>query len=230
MNRLEDAKRCLQIERVEQNSRQTVEELRSQIEEKEHRAKMNYLALQRLKANSICQGSGSRNKAIEKAQLMHAQLLHGLEEWHKKVLELHLAAQDRAEVKYLQEINRRKSRVASERILREERTLEMMRRVKENEDKRRELVLHVIDSKENKAARLKEEKERKVQISRIRAQQAAELRQQLREKLDPETFDKKAARVELELRVLRKPQTNLSCKFVPRLHLRRCSHCRCRRN
>ena len=228
MNRLEDAKRCLKLERVEQQTRQTIEELRQQIEEKEHRAHMNYLALQQLKASSICEGSGSRDKAMQKAQLMHAHLLHGLEEWHKKVLELHLAAQDRAESKYLQEINRRRARAASERILREERALETMRKVKETEEKRRELVMHVIESKESKVARLKAEKERKVQISRLRAQQAAEMRQQLRERLDPETFDKKAARVELEMHVLKKPQTNFSYKFVPRINVRRCSHCYCR--
>lgn len=112
MNRMEDIKRSLKLEQLEQKSRENVEELKNQIEEKEHRARLNYLNRIRSRDRALSEGSGSRQKAFEKVQVIHSDLLKGLEEWHKKVLELHLEAQKRAEIKYNQAIHRKRIRVA----------------------------------------------------------------------------------------------------------------------
>lgn len=229
MNRMEDIKRTLKLEQLEQKTRESVEELKIQIEEKEHRARMNYLNRIRLRDQALSEGSGNKQKAMEKVQSIHSDLLKGLEEWHKKVLELHMEAQKRAEIKYNQEIHRRRIRVASDRILREERSSEMLRRVQELEEQRRGLLKATIQSKECKTARVKQDKDRKVQISRIRAHHAAELRNKLKEKLAPDTFAKKAARAEMELRIMKRihnPPSGFSVRFNPKLLInKRCSSC-----
>jgi hypothetical protein len=224
MNRMEDIKRSLKLERIEQRTRESVEELKNQIEEKEHRARINYLNKIRLRDQSIEDGSGSRQQAIQKVQAIHSDLLKGLEDWHKKILEIHTEAQKRAEIKYNQEIHRRRIRVASDRILREERSSEMLRKVHEVEEQRMDLLKAVIESKESKSTRVRQDKERKVQISRIRAQHACELRQKLRQQHDPETFDRKAARIEMEMRIFKRtPPQGFSVKFNPKLINKRCS-------
>jgi hypothetical protein len=230
MNRLEEIKRDLKQERLEQASQQSLESLRNQIEEKEHRATMNYLSKLHLRNTMLSEGAGSRNMAIEKARRVHEDLLRGLEEWHKKVYDLHLAAQERASANYYTEMNRRRARVASERVLREERSTAMLKRVRESEERRREIVQAVIESKEIKSAQVKAEKERRIHHSRLRAQHAAELRQNLREKLDPETFDRKAARVEIELRMLRKSPgryVKLTTSHVPKVNIGKLKPCCC---
>ncbi|CAL8107401.1 unnamed protein product [Orchesella dallaii] len=229
MNRLDDIKRALKLEKIEQSARASVEELRHQLDEKEHRVKLNQMKRLQIRDRSLESGSGRHQQAIEKARQLHEELIRGFEEWNKKALELHIESQERAGMKHVEEINRRRARAASERVLREERTTEMMKRVHEMEERRKELVKSVIHSKDVKSARYKAEKERSINVSRIRAQHAAELRQQLKEKLNPETFDKKAARAEMELRVLRKSAGdlhNFSVRFNPKLLNRRCSSCR----
>jgi len=229
MNRLEEINRDLKQERVEQASRHSIEVLRRQLEEKDHRATMNYLSKLHARNKLLSQGAGSRSKALEKARLLHEELLRGLDEWHHKVLDLHLVAQQRASHNHYTEINRRRARVATERVLREERSLEMLKRVKESEERRRELVKLEIESKEYKSEQVKAEKERRVHLSRLRAQHAAELRQSLREKLDPETFDKKAARAEIELRMLRKSPGRFVrfTQTIPKVNLGRIKPCTC---
>lgn len=115
---------------------------------------------------------------------------------------------------------------SSDRILREERSSEMLKRVQELEEQRKDILKVMIQSKESKTARLKADKDRKVQISRIRAQHAAELRQELKNKLDPETFDRKAARAEMELRIMKRhPPSGTHVRFNPKLISKRCSSC-----
>lgn len=225
MNRLEDIKRALKLEKIEQQARASVEELRHQIEEKEHRAKLNQLRNLQIRDKAIESGSGRHQQAIEKARRLHEELVRGFEDWNKKALELHVASQERAGLKHIEEINRRRARAANDRILREERTAEMIKRVHEMEEQRKELTMRVIQSKDMKTERYKAEKERTISISRIRAQHAAELRQKLKEHLNPETFDKKAARAEMELRILRKPgeSSGFTVKFNPKLLTKRCS-------
>lgn len=225
MNRLEDIKRSLKLEKIEQQTRASVEELRHQIEEKEHRAKLNQLRNLKMRDKAIESGSGRHQQAIEKARRMHEELIRGFENWNKRALELHNSAQERADLKHVEEINRRRARAASERILREERTTEMLKRIHEMEEKRKELTKSVIESKDMKSARYKAEKERSISTSRIRAQHAAELRQQLKERLNPETFDKKAARAELELNFLKKSgdHSGFTVRFNPKLFTKRCS-------
>jgi hypothetical protein len=231
MNRMEDVKRCLKLESLEQKSRQSIEELRSQIMEKENRARKNYLNRIRSRDRALSEGSGSRQKAIEKAQAIHSDLLKGLEEWHKRVLELQIEAQKRAGIRYNQEVNRRRLRVANDRVLREERSSEMLKKVHELEAQRKDMLKSMIETKADKSARVKADKEHRVAISRIRAQHAAELRQQLKEEIDPETFDRKAARVEMELRIMkRNPPSGFSVKFHPKLISKRCSSCHGRSN
>jgi len=230
MNRLEEVKRELKQERLEQESRQCTDALRNQIEDKEHRATMNYLANLRLRNTLLSQGAGNRNFTIEKTRKVHSELLRGLEEWNKKVYELHLAAQERATLNHFAEINRRRARVATERILREERSIEIQKRVKETEEQRMELMKTVIESKDFRSARIKEQKEQQIYVSRLRAQHGAELRGALKEKLDPETFDRKAARAEIEFRLLRKYPPKPAVRFtnqIPKVNIGRHLHCRC---
>jgi len=203
MNRLEEVKRALKLESLEQKSRESLQELRSALEKKEERARRNYSERLRLRNRALSEGGGSRQRAIEKAQAVHESLLRGLEEWHAKVAELQKEAQHRAEVKVREEVRRRRARVANDRIAREERSSEMLRRVAEEEAIKRKLLKASIETKEEKSERVRREKERRVAISRIRAQRAAELRSRLRETLDPETFDRKVARVEVEMHVLK---------------------------
>ena len=227
MNRLEEAKRMVKLERLEQASREAIAELQNEIEERENRARLNHLRRIRLRNKALEQGGGDRKQAIEKVQALHAELLHGLDDWHHKVLQLNLAAQEKAQQKYCEWINQRRSRVATDRILRQERSREMLRKVHELENRKLELVKDLIANKNCRSARVKAEKDRRVQISRIRAQHGAEMRQQLKEKLNPDTFDKKAARVELEMRVLKKgPQTGFNVRFNPKLVGKR--RCTCR--
>jgi hypothetical protein len=215
------------LEQLEQKTRENVEELKNQIEEKEHRARLKYLNRVRVRDRALSEGSGCRQKALEKVQSIHAELLKGLEEWHKKVLEIHMDAQKRAEIKYNAEIHRKRIRVASDRILREERSSEMLKRVQELDEQKKELLKAVIQSKESKTARVKADKDRKVQISRIRAHNAQQLRISLKNKLCPETFDRKAARAEMELRIMKRnpPPSGLSVRFNPKLLGKRCSSC-----
>lgn len=222
MNRLDDVKRTLKLEKIEQQARATVSEIRHQIEEKEHRVRLNQLRHLESRDRALESGAGRHQRAIEKARHLHEELLRGIDEWNRKAFELHVAAQERAGLKHYEEISRRRARAASERILREERTHEMLRRVHEMEEKKKEMVKSVIDNKNMKSARVKAEKERSISLSRIRAQHAAEMRQQLKETLNPETFDKKAARAELEVRALRKG--DFVVRFNPKLLVgRRCS-------
>lgn len=229
MNRLEDAKRELKLERLDQEARLSTEILRNQIEEKEHRATMNYLANLRLRNTILSHGAGNRNLAIAKTQKAHSELLQGLQEWNKKVFELHLAAQERATMNHYAEINRRRTRAATERVLREERNNEILRRVKEMEDQRIEFMKALIESKNFRSARLKEQKEQQLHESRLRAQLGAELREALRQKLNPETFDKKAARAEIESQLLQKhpSRTVRFSNETPRTNVCTCSCCHC---
>ena len=137
MNRLEDIKRALKVEKVEQQARASVEELRQQIEEKEHRARLNQIRNIELRDRQIESGAGRHQRKIEKARKLHEELLRGFEEWTKRAYELHLTSQERAGLKHVEEINRRRARAASERVLREERTMEMMKRKHEMEERRK---------------------------------------------------------------------------------------------
>lgn len=204
MNRLDDEKRQLKHEQIERTTQASIQQLRNQIEEKEAKSTLNYLNQLKLRYNLPKDRSKKHEEAIAKAQLLHNQLLKGLDEWYKKIFELHLAAQEKATLNYRQQLTRRTQKLINERNLREEKSLERQKKLQEEEIQKKALIKSIIETKEMKSNRIQLEKERKITFSRRRAQHAAELRQQLKEKLDPDTFDKKVARVEIELRIMKK--------------------------
>jgi len=169
---------------------------------------------------AIAEAAEVKRKALEKAQAVHESLLKGFEEWQAKVLVLQKSAQESAEHKALEKAERKRSRIISENEARELRTLEMLRKVAEEELSRNEKLKAAIETKEEKTERLAKEKEKAVEVGRIRARKAAELRAYLKETLDPETFEMKVERVEAAWRVLDAKHHHRSSSCNGRQHSR----------
>ena len=78
------------------------------------------------------------------------------------------------------------------------------------EKQRREMLA----SKDRRSRTIREEKERQVHQARRVAHTTAKIRDTLRRSLSPDTFDKKARRVAVELRITRRPAASARPQYA----------------
>ncbi|XP_052127762.1 trichohyalin isoform X2 [Frankliniella occidentalis] len=175
--------------------------LRASARERHQRAAANKGRIRRRRQQRALQASLERDAKHSDALAMHADLEHGLQLWRERCAALQegaaLRAQERAR-EHREHVRARLHR-SNQKRRRHHRALHA-RVLAEEESRRRAQRLEIRD-KDQRIRQLGRLKELAVQESREQAFATASLREELRRALSPETFDRKAARVQLEMRV-----------------------------
>ncbi|CAG0880874.1 unnamed protein product [Darwinula stevensoni] len=190
---------------VTTRAKEALETMRIQLLEREKTANENYAEMVRKRKAQLEQQSHELERRKEQVNRVRRELDKGFDAWREQVRRIQDTSLRRAK----EVVDREKERRSRDtREAEEKRELEHRKNLKrlENEwilmeKQRREMLA----CKDRRSRTIREEKERQVHQARKVAHTTAKIRDTLRRSLSPDTFDKKARRVAVELRITRRP-------------------------
>ncbi|KAI5755008.1 hypothetical protein M8J77_013359 [Diaphorina citri] len=217
-NKLEELRHQERMEELLEEDKFLRSQKIKELHEREDRVIQRYMDQVRQKLQAIKRNSMDRELKSQQAKQTVRELEEGLETWQDHVMLMQWDALRRSEANAQLLLANRRLRVECEN---KERMLQHSRRYRERKvDEARKLrgIIDEIRNKEDKIKRLQRTREREVTECRLRAHSAAELREQIRNTLTPETFDRKVSRVNMELRVSSRPPS--ASPTLMRSHIR----------
>ncbi|XP_067135966.1 coiled-coil domain-containing protein 177-like isoform X2 [Centruroides vittatus] len=162
-----------------------------------------------LKRDEIIKRSAEElNEKIKQVRLNQQDLDKALEKWQNQVTAFQEAANRRAAQKAAENVELRRQKVRQERLSREAEHKKKMQQLEaEKEAKLNEMISKLKDKDERSKAFI-QEKVSAIEQARASAHAASDLRELLRQKLDKDSFVKKAQQVFLESRLENLPYKN----------------------
>ncbi|XP_075235636.1 uncharacterized protein LOC142332839 [Lycorma delicatula] len=206
-NRVEEIRHRENLYDVNAEKELLLEQKRRELEEREEKSRQYYIEYLKHKEKHIQENRSEREMRLEIAREMQRELEKGFEAWQDQVLLLQCSALERAMTASNLNIENKRLQVECENTQRQLEHLSRLRRVKEIENMKKEGIQNTIKVKEEKIQYLQKQREKMLQEGRTQAHITADLRENLRRTLSPETFDRKVARAELECRVGYRPLT-----------------------
>ncbi|XP_066998281.2 coiled-coil domain-containing protein 177 isoform X1 [Anabrus simplex] len=200
-NRVEELRHQERWQQVKEETRAALQTLRQLCRVREQRAKERYQQLLEDRDRHLKKLSLERAIKFQQVCELHDELDHGLRKWQEQVLTLQREATERAEYNAIRQIENKRQRIEAENRARSEHHNQLMERISREEEARERYMRELISRKEAKMKRMAYERDLAIRESRLQAQTTADLREHLRRTLSPETFDRKVARVALEMRV-----------------------------
>lgn len=193
-----DGKEQIEVEHFSRyDLAQKLRSLQIKEERFEHRRKQ-YLQ----KRDEIIKRSAEElNEKLKQVRLNQQDLDKALEKWQNQVTAFQEAANRRAAQKAAENVELRRQKVRQERLSREAEHKKKMQQLEaEKEAKLNEMISKLKDKDERSKAFI-QEKISAIEQARASAQAASDLRDLLRQKLDKDSFVKKAKQVFLESRL-----------------------------
>lgn len=185
---------------------QTIQK-RREMRDKEARARDRFSEIIKHRDRHLREARAEHEMKEQLVREIHRDLQKGLEQWQDQVMLLQWADSQRAEACVQAQKENRRLRVEVENKERQLQHSERMKKVKEAEDSKRKSVRDTIRAKDRRIHMLQQRREKEIQEGRTQAQTTADLREHLRRTLSPETFDRKVARVAMEMRIGSRPLT-----------------------
>ena len=133
-----------------------------------------------------------------------------VEEWRMLMAEKKKAEEDQARARRRRLMLEKKLKTQQERLERELATRGNLKRLEEEDMAYKQLLRSSIISKQRRAEELLKDKEEEVERTREMARMSQRLRQDLRQSVNADSFDKMAQRVKIENAVGRGPRTHIS--------------------
>ncbi|CAG0918173.1 unnamed protein product [Notodromas monacha] len=184
-----------------------LDSIRHRMFEREQIASRNYQEVVAKKNEHLkLQGEELRRKMLH-VSTVRRQLDVGFEAWRKKIEELQASGLEKAQATVEHEMERRVREVRDAESRRKSGQSLNRKRIEVQEAEEEERRRQRLARKEKKADMLKQDKERAIQDSRLIANTTASLRDRLRRSISPDTFDKKAAKANAQLRFVGRPMT-----------------------
>uniref|UniRef100_A0A8D9DT49 Uncharacterized protein n=1 Tax=Cacopsylla melanoneura TaxID=428564 RepID=A0A8D9DT49_9HEMI len=217
-NKLEELRHQERMDELMEEDKFMRNQKMKELQEREDKVIQRYMEQVRQKLQAIKQNSMHRELKGQQARATVRELEEGLETWQDHVMLMQWDALRRSEANAKLLLANRRLRVECEN---KERMIQHSRRYRERKmDESRKLrsIIDEIRNKEEKIKCLQRTKERDITECRVRAHSAAELREQIRNTLTPDTFDRKVSRVNMELRVASRPPS--ASPTLMRSHIR----------
>uniref|UniRef100_A0A224XBB2 Putative myosin-3 n=1 Tax=Panstrongylus lignarius TaxID=156445 RepID=A0A224XBB2_9HEMI len=170
------------------------------------------------KYKQVIENSLERELREQEVHRVQRELEEGLEKWQDDVLILQWLDSMRAHEQATKEIECKVEKL--QRRARSKNILHTMNynKVKRDEDMKAELLRRLVENKEKRIQNLHRQKARVICESKTRAQNISELKEQIRNILVPETFDKKVFKCGLQKKTL---NTKAMCpRFMHNSHIR----------
>lgn len=206
-NRVEELRHQERWVQVKEETEAALQALRQLCRQKEKQAQERYQHHLQNRDRHIKTQSLERAIKFQQVRELHDELEQGLEKWQEQVLALQWETTLRAEQNATRNVEYKRQRVEMENRARRQHHSKLMERISREDEARVRYVRELIMQKEAKMKRMALERDLAIRESRLQAQTTADLREHLRRTLSPETFDRKVARVALEMRVAGRPPT-----------------------
>ncbi|KAK7867401.1 hypothetical protein R5R35_003831 [Gryllus longicercus] len=206
-NRVEELRHQERWLQVKEETEAALVALRQLCRQREKRAQERYQQLLQDRDRHIKTQSLERAIKFQQVRELHDELEIGLEKWQEQVLALQWEATQKAERNASRNVESKRQRVEMENRARRQHHSKLMERISREDEARVRYIRELIMQKEAKMKRMAQERDLAIRESRLQAQTTADLREHLRRTLSPETFDRKVARVALEMRVAGRPPT-----------------------
>ncbi|XP_050737658.1 coiled-coil domain-containing protein 177-like isoform X2 [Eriocheir sinensis] len=184
--------------------------MRHNMEERLARAEANLRLLNEAKEDALTRQRNERDRRVAAVQALHNQLEASMMQWRQHILSRQLEAMAAAETRQEQYLRSRANRIYAERSSRHVHHHHLLQQVLAREEAELAMAKRCLEAKDTRAQELARERERQVAKARSTAHTTAALRENLRKKLAPETFDKVVARANLELRIENRPPATSS--------------------
>ncbi|XP_014241769.1 synaptonemal complex protein 1-like [Cimex lectularius] len=191
----------------------------------EHRKHLDNIKLQYsdpeyclYKYKQVIENSIDREIKEQDVKRVQRQIEEGMERWQDRILLLQWLDSERAQEQVAKGIE-----VKVERLQQKQRNKEILHtmninKVKQEEDLKAELLRREIENKNKKIQVLHQEKERVICESKSRAHTVSEIKEQIRNIMTPETFDKKISKYGFAKKVLTPP--GMCPRIMQRSHIR----------
>ncbi|KAG7166523.1 Coiled-coil domain-containing protein 177-like [Homarus americanus] len=197
----QDARR----KQVEARGEALLEAMKNNMEDRLTRAARNLQFLNDIKEDTLRRQRDERDRRAMAVRVLHHQLEASMMEWRQHVLRRQLDSMAAAEARQEQYLNTRANRIHTDRISRSHHQQQLLQQVMAREEAELQMAKKNLEAKDIKSLEVARERDRQVCRARSTALTTAALRENLRKKLAPETFDKVVARANLELRIENRP-------------------------
>ncbi|XP_045603474.2 coiled-coil domain-containing protein 177 [Procambarus clarkii] len=195
---------------VEARGEALLEAMKINMEEKLARADKNLRMLNDVKEDTLRRQRDERERRAMAVRALHHQLEAAMMQWRQHVLRHQMDAMAAAETRQELYLNTRSSRIHADRTSRSHHHHHLLQQVLAREEAELQLAKKNLEAKDQRSLGVWRERERQVCRARSTALTTAALRENLRKKLSPETFDKVVARANLELRIENRPPATSS--------------------
>uniref|UniRef100_T1JD55 Pre-mRNA-processing factor 40 homolog B n=1 Tax=Strigamia maritima TaxID=126957 RepID=T1JD55_STRMM len=189
---------------VDEKLRSELEEMQLLTESKEARARRNYEDMVQRRAE-VCQNQMlEREEKFKSMARIQEKLNDEFREWRQQLIEYRAFVNARATVKVNQQLSARLEDMRKERVAKTMHHDRIMQGIQNEESKKMSTLKRKVHFKEMKSEIVARKKDQEINQSRAMAWASAELRDKLSKTLNPETFDQKVHRVEMENRLMRR--------------------------
>ncbi|XP_069947758.1 coiled-coil domain-containing protein 177-like [Cherax quadricarinatus] len=195
---------------VEARGEALLEAMKINMEERLARAHKNLQMLNDMKEDTIRRHRDERERRSRAVRALHHQLEAAMMQWRQHVLRRQLDSMAAAEARQELYLNTRASRIQADRTSRSHHQQQLLQQVMAREEAELQIAKKNLEAKDLRSLGVSRERERQVCRARTTALTTAALRENLRKKLSPETFDKVVARANLELRIENRPPATSS--------------------
>ncbi|XP_021938923.1 trichohyalin-like isoform X3 [Zootermopsis nevadensis] len=206
-NRVEELRHQERWQQMQEETKVALQELRRLCQQREERAQEKFKQIQKDRSRQLKGQSLERSVRFQQVHQLHDDLDVGLNKWQGQVLSLQWKATQEAEVKATRHLESKRQKVENENRARWQHHTHLMDRLSRDDEARVCYIRELITRKETKMQRMAKERDMAIRESRLQAQTTADLREHIRRTLSPETFDRKVARVALEMRIAGRPPT-----------------------
>ncbi|XP_069668715.1 trichoplein keratin filament-binding protein-like isoform X2 [Periplaneta americana] len=206
-NRVEELRHQERWQQVQDETKAALEELRRVCQEREQRAQEKHRQMVEGRNKQLKGQSLERSIRFQQVHQLQDELDTGLKKWQDQVVSLQWQATEQAGAKATRHLESKRQKVETENRARWLHHTHLMNRISRQDEARICNIREIIRQKEAKMERMAQERDVTIRESRLNAQTTADLREHIRRTLSPETFDRKVARVALEMRVTGRPPT-----------------------
>ncbi|KAG0710035.1 hypothetical protein GWK47_023618 [Chionoecetes opilio] len=208
---------------VEERGEVLLAAMRNSMEERLARAEANLRLLNEAREDTLTRQRGERERRGAAVRALHNQLEASMMQWRQHILSRQLESMEAAEARQEQYLRSRANRIYADRSSRHVHHHHLLQQVLAREEAELAMVRRCLDAKDTRSHELARERERQVTRARCTAHTTAALRDNLKKKLAPETFDKVVARANLELRIENRPPATSSMGTRSHIFLGKCS-------
>ncbi|CAL4095324.1 unnamed protein product [Meganyctiphanes norvegica] len=199
---------------VEERGEQLLLAMRNNMDEKLQRAEENLAMLHEVQNLTLNRQREERDRRATAVRALHHQLEVKMLQWRQHVMKSVMDGMEQAEQRADHHLQARAQRVQQDRTLRQQHHKQQLQQVQAQEEAELYSLRKNLELKDQRSLYVSREKENAVEKARSVAITTSNLRDTLKSKLDPVTFDKMAARAKVELRLeARIPATSVEgCK------------------